>query len=209
MKILQHCNNLTHLNLPGLDQVGSHFDEQLMKVIHEMKHLQVLNVHCYDSLETYLNFRVRSEDITFDMKLPGKDIENWMLNGFIPPNLNIIVHDYCTSFLMLLQLRDFLLDAWPRWNSQIPAGHIACLKLYGDYTVPLNMFQNAPLFQLRYGQQVTLPFVQASNIGVTDNWLLLTDHDYGVKMVSKAEICINLSCAMYSMIHDHGLGNQL
>ena len=68
------------------------------------------------------------------------------------------------------------MDAWPRWNSQISAGHIACLKLYVGYIAPLNLFQNVPVFQLQYGQPVTLPLVQASNVGVTDKWLLITDH---------------------------------
>jgi len=51
MKMLQCCNNVTHLILPALDHLNSpfdsHEDEQLMKVIQEMKHLKVLNIHCY------------------------------------------------------------------------------------------------------------------------------------------------------------------
>jgi len=212
VKMLQYCNNLTHLNLPALGHVGSSFDEQLMKGIQEIKHLQVLNVHCYHSLQPYLKLRVRLEELTIHMKwLSEKDIilfENWMLNGFIPPNLNIIVFNYSTRFIPG-ELRKFLLDTWPRWNSQIPAGHITCLKFHIGYTAPLNLFQNAPVFQLRYGQQVALPFLQASNIGVTDKWLLLTDHDDGSKMVYKAKCFMHLSHAMYSIPHDCGLDNQL
>ena len=33
-------------------------------------------------------------------------------------------------------------------------------------------------------------------------------HDDGSKTVCKAKICVNLSHAMYSIIHDHGLDNQ-
>jgi len=65
------------------------------------------------------------------------------------------------------------------------------------------------VFQLQYGQPVTLPFVQASNVGVTVKWLLLTDHDDYSKMVHKAKLCINPSDAMYHIIHDNGLDNQL
>jgi len=99
VKMLQYCNNLTHLNLPTLDHVDSHFDEKLMKDIQEMKHLQVLNVHCDDSLQSYLNLRVRLEELTIHIKwLSRQDMiffENWMLNGFIPPNLNIIALGRC------------------------------------------------------------------------------------------------------------------
>jgi len=210
MKMLQCCNSLTHLKLAPLDYANSRFDEHLTMTrgIKEMKHLQVLNVHCYRSLQTYLNLGVKLEELTIHIKsLFRTDIntfENWMLNGFIPPNLNIIVLDQ-----ELVDLRDFLLDAWPRWNSQIPAGRIACLKLYIGYTAPLNLFQNAPVFQLQYGQPITLPFVQASNIGVTDKWLLLTDHDDGSKTVYKGKLCITLPHDMYCIIHDHGLDNQL
>jgi len=81
--------------------------------------------------------------------------------------------------------------------------------LYIDYKVPLNLFQNAPVFQLQYGEPVTFPFVHASNVGVTDKWLLLTDHDDGSKVVHKAKLCMNPSDAIYSIIHDNGLDNQL
>jgi len=199
-KMLQFCNNLTHLTLPALDSYSDQpsRDEQLMKSIQEMKYLQVLNVHCHHPPQQYLHLRVKLEELTIHIKalhnafeslvLNGSNFfENWVLNGFIPPKLNIIVLDYSTD-PRLIRLRDFLLDTWPRWNSQIPAGHIACLKLYIDYTAPLNLFQNVPVFQLQYGQPVTLPFVQAGNVGVTDKWLLLTDHDDGNKTVNKAKI---------------------
>jgi len=201
-----------HLNLPALGHINSHFDEQqLIKVIQEMKHLQVLNVHCYHSLQPYLNLKVKLEELTIHMKtLFKKDFEvfeNWTTNGFIPPNLNIVLSFSC---FIWNELRDFLFYAWPKWNSQIPAGHIAYLKLYIDYKVPLNLFQNAPVFQLQYGQPVTLPFVHVNNIGVNDEWLLLTDHDDGSKVVRKAKVSIYPSDVMYRIIHDNnGLDNQL
>jgi len=86
-----------------------------MKSIQEMKYLQVLNVHCYHSLQPYLTLRVKLGELTIHIKsLSREDInifENWMLNGFIPPKLNIIVLDY-QSYRSPRRLREFLLDAW-------------------------------------------------------------------------------------------------
>jgi len=216
MKMLQCCNNLTHLNLPPLDHADRYFAEQvIMKSMQKMKHLQVLSIHCYHSLQPYLNLRVNLEKLTthtqFAFKKYSNIFENWMSNGFIPPNLNFVL-DYSTTLrcsMLIGSLKNFLLDAWPIWNSQIPVGHIACLKLYIGYTAPLNLFQNAPVFQLQYGQPVSLPFVQANNIGLTDKWLLLTDHNDGSRTVYKGKLCITLSHAMNCTIHDHGSDNQL
>ena len=103
--------------------------------------------------------------------------------------------------------REFLLDFWARWNSQIPIGHVTCLKLYSSYKTPLNLFHNAPIFQLKFGERATLPFVQPSSI---DKWLILTDRDDGSR---KATICIrrqnaSLQSGMYEIIDDHGVGDQ-
>jgi len=201
---------VTHLILPTLDYLNSPFDsyedEQLMKVIQEMKHLQVLNVHCHHSLQPYFNLGLKLKELTIRIEFfreifsekNNQVFENWMTNSFIPPNLNIIVLN--RTMTPVLELIKFLMDAWPRWNSQIPAGHTACLKLYKSCKVPLNLFQNAPLFQLQYGRPVTLPFVHASNVGVTDEWLLLTDHDDGSKVVCKAKLWIYPSNSMYHII---------
>ena len=81
------------------------------------------------------------------------------MNGFNPPNLNVIVLNG-SIYSAMIRLREFLLAAWPKWNVQVPTGHTACLRLYGSYKVPLSFFQNAPVFQLRYGETVTLPYVR-------------------------------------------------
>ena len=56
------------------------------------------------------------------------------------------------------------------WNSQIPAGHIACLKVYTElvimYKEPLNLFNNTPMFQLQYVEGAILPFVQVSSVEI-------------------------------------------
>ena len=131
-------------------------------------------------------------------------IEKWVANGFSPQNLNIILDSSWYSAQIFY--REFLLASWARWNSQIAVGHVACLKLYSTYKTPLNLFQNAPVFQLQFGKTATLPFVQPSSI---DEWLLLSDHDDGSR---KAAICIRenalLQSSMYKIINDHGVGDQ-
>jgi len=93
------CNNETHLILPALDLKSSQFfgSQQLMKVIQEMKHLQVLNIHCYHSLQPYFNLGFKLKKLTIRIESFSKEnkvFENWMTNSFIPSNLNIIVLNY-------------------------------------------------------------------------------------------------------------------
>ena len=109
----------------------------------------------------------------------------------------------------LIRFRKFSLPAWARWNSQTPANHTACLKLYINHKAPLNLFQNAPVFQLRYGATASLPYVQAASLGISDKGLLLTDHDGGDEVVHKARYYMNPSHAMCSMIRDDAKKNQL
>ena len=140
-----------------------------------------------------------------------KGFQIWMMNGFNPPNLNVIVLNgsiYINDSAMI-RLIEFLLAAWPKWNVQVPTGHTACLRLYSNYKVPLNLFQNAPVFQLRYGGTVTLPYVQATNVGVGDKGLLLTDHDDGSKSVHKATLYTRPSRAIHNIVCDHGQDDQL
>ena len=51
--------------------------------------------------------------------------------------------------------------------------------------MPLCLFQNAPLFQLRYGETVAIPFVDITGGGLDGKWLLLTNRDNGNKTVHK------------------------
>lgn len=206
-KMLQCCRNLTHLSLPALN--SPHGDEQLKEAIQEMKYLEVLSIHCYDSFQPYFNLRIKLKELTIHTLIPSNKYieitEEW---SFDPPNLNIVILNG-SMHSTLIKFREFLLSAWLRWNSQIPAGHAACLKLYINYTIPLNLFHNVPVFQLEYGETATLPFVQASSVGITDKWLLLTEHDDGRMMVRKAKMYPEASHAMHGMLHDCRQDNQL
>ena len=155
-----------------------------------MKHLEVLSIYCDGSFQPYLNLMVALKELTIHTVINSrKDIEaceNWMRNGFIPPKLNFVVLTGSMDFA-IVRFREFLQSAWPRWNSQIPAGQYACLKLYISYKAPLSLFQNAPMFQLQLGEIAYPPFLQASDVRI-DEWLMLSDHGDGNKMVRKAEL---------------------
>ena len=207
-KLLHYCSNLTHLSLPVVDYSEKSFndpDDQLCEAIHQMKYLETLKVFCCGSYEPYVKLKIALKELTVNIVIHSeKDImgfQNWIMNGFNPPNLNIIVLNDSISTAMIM-LREFLLNAWPIWNVRVPTGHTACLKSYISYKPPLNLFQNAPVFQIRYGEMVTFPFVHASNLGI-DKYFLLTDHNDSGKMIHKAKIYSERSFAWSFNIHDH------
>ena len=217
-KMLRYCSNLTHLSLPDLDHSkrlnggGDRPDDQLREAIQRMKYLEVLKVYCCSSYQPYLDLKMALKELTVHTIIHSeKDIEGfqmWMMNGFNPPNLNVIIPNG-NIYSPMIMLRKFLLGTWPKWNIQVPTGHTACLRLYSNYKVPLSLFQNAPVFQLRYGEMVTLPYVRATSVGVDDQVLLLTDHDDGSKSVHKATLYLRPSRNMHSILRDHGQDNQL
>lgn len=108
-----------------------------------MKHLEVLSVHCHGSIEPYLSLKCALKELTIYASIRSwKNLlyfEDWVTNGFNPPNINIILHSSSMDSTVLM-FRDDLVSNWSEWNSQIPAGRIACLKVYIDYKVPLNLY---------------------------------------------------------------------
>ena len=213
VKALQHCRNITYLNLPALDYV-KRFDDvdmQLRKTIEGMEHLEVLNIHCATSFQPYLNLKIKLKELTIRTVIRSmEDIEgtqDWVANGFTPLNLNIVVLDG-SIYPAMTSCKEFLLSVWLEWNSKVPTGYVACLKLYTSYKTPLCLFQNAPLFQLHYGETITLPFVL---MRLHDIWLLLTDHDDGNKAVYKAKVFYRPSdqLYMYNILYNHRKDIQL
>ena len=217
-KMLHYCSNLTHLSLPVLDHSkslnggGDGPDDQLREAIQRMKYLEVLKVYCCSSYQPYFDLKMALKELTVHTIIHSEKViegfQIWMMNGFNPPNLNVIVPNG-NIYSPMITLRKFLLGTWPKWNVRVPTGHTACIRLYSNYKVPLSLFQNAPVFQLRYGETVTLPYVRAANVGIDDKWLLLTDHDDGSKSVHKATLYLRPSHAMQSILYFHGQGNQL
>ena len=227
LKILQCCSNVTHLSLPALDHLNHrcsipHYpDEELKEAVQKMEQLTSLNVHCYDSFLPFLTLTVPLKELTIHAAIYNNSlyksltidcsqkamgsIEKWVANGFSPQILNIVLD--ISWYSEQVCYREFLLASWARWNSQVPVGRVACLKLYSSYKTPLNLFQNTPVFQLQFGETATLPFVQPRSI---DECLLLTDHDTDGSR--KTAICIrqnaSLKSRMYEIIDDHGVGDQ-
>ena len=211
VKMLQYCNNVTHLNLPALDHWSSHSDAQLRERIQQMKHLEVLTVHCRaGSFQPYLNLKTTLKELTICTVIQSKEdihtFKDWKMNEFTPPNLNIIVltGSMCST---LAKFKEYLVTTWSVWNSQISAGHVACFRLYISYKVPLNLFQNAPNFQLQYGEMATPLFVQVHNMENMEihGCLLLTNCCDDDKMVHKAKFCQETLFAAYNHKHDNRL----
>ena len=87
-----------------------------------------------------------------------------------------------------------LTENWQLWNSKLPAGHTACLKIYKHFITPLNLSPVLPAFQLQFGQTAVLPFVHAKQCGIEgSDYLQLTDCCRDGKIMYKAT-CTLLNC---------------
>ena len=76
--------------------------------------------------------------------------------------------------------RSFLQSAWTRWNSHIPAGRYACLRLYNSYKASLHLFQNVPGYQVKHTYSPVC------------TWILMNGgHNDSIKML-KAELSESL-----------------
>ena len=199
LDVLYFCHNLTHLCLSIGPDLTS---EQLGEVVQNMKYLMVLDVylphrglsservvHTDSTFQTLFNSSVRLKEMTIrlelSVRLRMKDLQNWIAQGFNPPTLNFIVPE------QQLMLKSDLLHAWEQWNSQVPPGHTAGLRIFHYLKAPLNLFLGLPVFQLEYGKMATLPFMKASSVGLlglSKDLLLLTDCTYGSKTLHKAEV---------------------
>ena len=206
-KMLQFCSNLTYLRLPNLDHpIGTreakslHF-MQLRKAIQEMKHLEALEIsECCSGLLGRLNLNIALKELTIYTESGTEVVSKiWMKKGFTPLKLNLVSKN--GGFRDV----DFWVSTWYKWNSWVPAGHIACLKVYTGYKAPLNLFNNVPEFQLQYGEgAATLPFVQLSNVEINEKWLLmLTDHDDGSKIVRKGRLYYDDTYRMQDFLRHH------
>ena len=119
-KMLHYCNNLTHLSLPVLDHSkklnggGDGPDDQLSKAIQRIKYLEVLKVYCCGSFQPYLDLKMALKELTVHTVIHSvediKGFQIWMMNGFNPPNLNVIILNGSINSAMI-RLRRFLLAA--------------------------------------------------------------------------------------------------
>ena len=110
-KILHYCSNLTHLSLPVLDCSESlnDPDDQLWEAIQGMEYLEVLKVFCCGSYQPYLKLKMALKELTVHTVICSeKDIkgfQNWMINGFNLPDINIIVLNGNINSTIMFRLR--------------------------------------------------------------------------------------------------------
>ena len=226
--MLYFCSNLTHLSLSiGPDLTP----EQLREVVCNMKRLEVLEVylphcglssgklvvHTDNTFQMLFNLGVKLKELKISLeisvRLRMKDLQNWVNQGLNPPTLTLLLY----VPVQQLMLKNDLLHSWAQWNSQVPEGHTACLRIYHHLKASLNLFYPLPVFQLQYGSNATLPFVKASTVGIlglSKDLILLTDGACGNKTMYKAEVdktaydTHNIVCSD-SKVDMFGLVNEL
>ena len=108
-----------------------------------MENLAELNIHCHKFFQPYFTLSISLKELTIHATIyptsgsltmlhnkKDYNLENWATGGFSLPNLNITLDN--SWYSAQAWYVGLLLTAWARWNSQIPAGHVACLKLYSS-----------------------------------------------------------------------------
>ena len=193
MKMLRHCCNVTKVTL-GICLKG----DEVKEIVEKMKHLR--------KLEIFLSMRVKPiiaavsctnlEKLVLcgynvqrecELNIKQDCLSEWVRVGFRPPNLSLVFHK---DTLMFMHDLPEMLQQWPQWNSQIPAGHTACFSLYYTECTPLDTSSAVPVLQLDFGQTATYPFVKASDFGLFgfgEDLLLLNSTGDG-KAVHKASV---------------------
>ena len=195
IQLVQHCCNVTEITL-GICLNG----DEIQKVV-EMKFLRKLEVCWIESvpIEPIIVACSKLEELVLKCEHSTCDLCNtWALNhyiclykwidaGFKPPNLNI-VNGHVECLCKNLDNRMFvseLLQRWPQWNSEIPAGHTAHFKVFysWDWWDSSVAF---PEFQLEFGQNVIYPFIKPSNFGLFgfgEDLMLLTNSTINGKVI--------------------------
>ncbi|XP_065885841.1 uncharacterized protein [Dysidea avara] len=160
---------------------------QLGEVVQHMKHLHTLDIGWNTDIAKPLlligsNLRELTLYSGLQFRLCFLWVNEWVDMGFRPANLNIVL-----TKNRMLELQQGLVQNWQQWNSKVPENHTANFKLYGHYSIPLNLYPVVPIFQLQFGQTAVLPFVQAKQFGIQGlDYLQLTDCCRDGKMVYKA-----------------------
>ena len=190
IKMLRHCNSLTQLSLPPETKFDS---KQFKLAVQHMESLEKLEIQLSTDIEPLLQIGGLKE-LTVHVVIAQKQqtepfciscVQIWIGKGFVPSNLNIVTHAYPD----LLQIS--FLESWIQWNTTLPMGHTACLKLYENYRSTLNLSPIFPMAQLDFSQTATMPFVKASSfglLGLENNLVLLTSSVYNGKAAVKAKI---------------------
>ena len=187
VKMLQYCYNVRHLSLPL--PVGTVLHPGELEVIRQMKDLHTLNIPWETDIKPLLMVCSNLKELTvyvYEWEMSSDVyIEEWVSLGFRPPNLNIVF----TS--NKLPSTTELVQKWKLWNTRLPVNHIAHLKLFVRFKIPLDISPTLPAFQLQFSPTAVLPLIQAKNCGINvgsvgDVYLQLTDRCIGNCKVYKA-----------------------
>ena len=187
------CCNVTEVTL-GICLNG----DEVKEIVEKMKHLRKLNICHSKSMPSKSIITAAGcgnlEELVLrcDSFVKVHDVKEYYLSewvdvGFQPPNLNIVLHKAAYEFSLLEMLQQ-----WPQWSGQIPAGHTAYFKLY---SLKYNLWNTSSaahvVLQLDFGQTATYPFVKASNFelfGFGKDLLLLTNSSNNGKVVCEASV---------------------
>ena len=190
LELLKYCSNVKHLSLPVVLTVNP---DQLGEVVRCMEQLLTLDIY-WDTdahVKPLLLVGSKLRELTlYVSKNCGSEsfvdsVNDWVCMGFKPPKLNIVF----TATNYLAQMNHESVENWQQWNSKVPVGKAAYLKVYTGLKIPLKLFPVQPIFQLYFGQTAVIPLVHAKQCGISGlslNYLQLTDCSSGSKTLYKA-----------------------
>ena len=176
--------------------------EQLRSVLDHMKYLQNLDIKWSFQVWHLLNFtgdRPNLKELTVRVYMGSVNMEafiksthlwvnQWMLKGFVPQNMNFVNAELGCQYSSLFSE---LLRVWLKLNHNSPTGRTGVLKYYNKTW--LNLYPDIPEFELEFGQTAVLPMVKISHFGILGldtDWALVTKCVSGNKTVYKAA-CIS------------------
>ena len=201
-KMLQYCSNLRHLSLPVVRTLSPDQLTQLGEAIQHMKHLCTLDIGMFTHAHHLLKLGLKLQELSFYVRVHLNPVmylqllKDWAGVKFRPSKLNII-----TVYHMPMVKK--LIENWQQWNSKVPAGHTAWLKIYSRCKTPLNLYSVPPVFQLHFGQTVVLPFVQAKHCGIQGlDYLQLTDCCRDSKIVYMAKALLDYFPQFYNTVNN-------
>ena len=193
LELLKYCSNVRHLSLPVTMILNPDELAQLVEAIHHMKQLHMLDT-CWESdvnIKPLLQMVSSLKEITLYLSKhcaaePVVDsVIEWIDMGFNPPKLNLVF----TGSNYLAQINHMSEENWQEWNTKIPVGEAACLKVYNNLKTPLNILPVLPIFQLEFGQTAAAPLVRPKQCGISglsSKNLRLTDNCGAYKATDSA-----------------------
>ena len=140
--------------------------------------------------------------LKYEGSVSGYDyLYKWINAGCKPPNLSVM---YVMS--VDIDIRMFV-QRWPQWNSQIPAGHTACFKVFSvDSWNWWNSSIVIPALLLEFGKNATYPFIKPSSFGLFgfgEDLMLLTNSTINSKVIHQLKEPSYVGSEERSLITSH------